>query len=91
MKLDAPPIGVKVLKSLDDFKNIEVFRGASYCEAVKHADSGVEVLVTPGSIFCTGAIAWGANSHAHMASGIPFELFEKVSERLEYPGKRSAD
>lgn len=43
------------------------------------------------SLFCTGAIAWGANSPAHMTSGLPFELFEKVSERLEYPGKRSAD
>ncbi len=50
MKLDVPPVGVKVLESLDSFEDIEVFRGASYCEAVKCATASREVVVTPDSI-----------------------------------------
>ena len=50
MKLDVLPVGVKVLRSLDGFQGLEVFRGASYCEALEHATSGNEVLVTLESI-----------------------------------------
>ena len=50
MKLDVPPVGVKVLESLDGFEDVEVFRGVSYCEAVRHVIYSGEVLVTPESI-----------------------------------------
>jgi hypothetical protein len=50
IKLEVPPIGAKVLKSLDGFENVEVFRGVSYFEAVKCATAGREVLVTRESI-----------------------------------------
>jgi uncharacterized protein (DUF169 family) len=50
IEIEVPPIGVKVLKSLDGFEDIEVLRVASYCEAIKVATSGREILVTPESI-----------------------------------------
>lgn len=39
------------------------------------------------SHFCTGAITWGQNPPSHMTSGFPFALFERVSDRIESPGK----
>jgi uncharacterized protein (DUF169 family) len=50
MKLDVPPVGVKILESLDGFEDVEVFRGVSYCEAVRRVTRSGEVLVTPESI-----------------------------------------
>lgn len=50
IKLEVPPIGVRVLRSLDGFEDIKAFRGASYCEAIRQATSGREILVTPESI-----------------------------------------
>jgi uncharacterized protein (DUF169 family) len=38
------------------------------------------------SFFCTGGIAWGGNEPSHLTSGIPCELFDKIYERLEFPG-----
>jgi hypothetical protein len=80
IKLEFPPIGVKVLKSLDGFGEIEVFRGASYCEAVRRATSGREVMVTSESI---GVCKW-----APVILGLkpPENRFEKgIGPRMEEP------
>jgi uncharacterized protein (DUF169 family) len=43
------------------------------------------------SYFCTGGIAWGKNDPKNMTSGYPYEMFLKLSEKLDYPGKNKDD
>lgn len=49
-RLDVPPVGVKMLRSLDGLEAVEAYRGVSYCDAVRRATLGEELLVKPGSI-----------------------------------------
>ena len=77
IKLEVPPIGVKVLKSLDGFEDIVIVRGRP--EQLN--------AVTDMFVFCTGAVAWGANRPSHLTSGLPGEMFDRVCGRLELPGK----
>lgn len=49
--LQKPLIGVKILAdSLDGYEEVEVYQGVSYCDAVRRATTGDELLVVPGSI-----------------------------------------
>jgi len=50
VSLELPLIGAKVLDSLEGFEGIEVYHGASYCDAVRNATFGKELVVAPGSI-----------------------------------------
>ena len=43
------------------------------------------------SYFCTGGIAWGKNSAFNMTSGFPWEIFRKIENGLDYPGKHNND
>jgi uncharacterized protein (DUF169 family) len=47
---DVPPVGVKFLSSLDGFDDISEYRGVSYCDALRRATAGEELVVRPGSI-----------------------------------------
>ena len=80
MKLDVPTVGVKVLKSLDGFQDIEVFRGASYCEAVRRATSGREVLVIRKSI---DVCRWSPVILGLKEPESPFE--KRLEPRVEEP------
>ena len=42
------------------------------------------------SFFCVGGISWGGNSPANVTSGFPFQVIERISDCLEYPGKRAS-
>ncbi len=50
VSLELPLIGAKVLDSLEGFEGVEVYHGASYCDAVRNATFGKELVVAPGSI-----------------------------------------
>ena len=50
MKFEVPPVGVKILDSMDGFEGTPVYNGVSYCDAVRRATSGEEVVLVPGSI-----------------------------------------
>jgi uncharacterized protein (DUF169 family) len=50
MKFEVPLVGVKVLPSLEGFEAATEYRGVSYCDAVRRATAGEEVLVRSGSI-----------------------------------------
>lgn len=43
------------------------------------------------SYFCTGGIAWGKNDSRNMTSGFPYDLFQRLMSRLDYPGKNVPD
>ncbi len=38
------------------------------------------------SFFCTGAIAWGKNAPDFLTSGFPYDTYEKLKDRLLFPG-----
>ncbi|MBU4392141.1 MAG: DUF169 domain-containing protein [Actinobacteria bacterium] len=49
--LELPLVGIKVLNdSVVGFENVDVYHGVSYCDAVRLAMFGEELLVKPGSI-----------------------------------------
>jgi hypothetical protein len=49
--LELPLVGIKILRdSAIGFKGVEVYHGVSYCDAVRLATFGEELLVKPGSI-----------------------------------------
>jgi uncharacterized protein (DUF169 family) len=50
--LELPPIGIKLLdeKTLDEFKDITLFSGVSYCQGVFGATFGMELLIKASSI-----------------------------------------
>ncbi|MDD5448818.1 MAG: DUF169 domain-containing protein [Actinomycetota bacterium] len=41
------------------------------------------------SFFCVGGVSWGKNKPGFMTSGLPYEIFKEVEEKLDYPGKSS--
>lgn len=41
------------------------------------------------SFFCVGGASWGKNKAGFMTSGLPYEIFKEVEEKLDYPGKSS--
>lgn len=43
------------------------------------------------SYFCTGGVAWGKNNSRHMTSGFPYDIYLKLDEILDYPGKKKND
>jgi uncharacterized protein (DUF169 family) len=47
---ESPLVGVKVLESLDGWEGVARYEGASYCDAVRRATSGEELVVAPGGI-----------------------------------------
>lgn len=49
-RFEVAPVGVKVLRSPDGFEAVEAYKGVSYCDAVRRATLGEELVVTPGSI-----------------------------------------
>jgi uncharacterized protein (DUF169 family) len=50
VKFGVPLVGVKVLRSLEGCEGATEYCGVSYCDAVRRATAGEEVLVRPGSI-----------------------------------------
>lgn len=50
MKFEVPLVGVKVLDSLDGLRGVAEYHGVSYCDAVRRATSGEDLVVKPGSI-----------------------------------------
>lgn len=50
IKFEVPPVGVKILDSMEGFEGVSVYNGVSYCDAVRHATLGEEVVLVPGSI-----------------------------------------
>lgn len=48
--LALPPVGVCFADSLDGLEDVAVYHGASYCDAVRLATEGRELVVAPGSI-----------------------------------------
>jgi hypothetical protein len=47
---DPLPVGVKLLQSADEWADVPVYRGVSYCDAVRRAGDGEMLRVLPGSI-----------------------------------------
>jgi hypothetical protein len=43
------------------------------------------------SYFCTGGIAWGNNDPENLTSGYPYEMFARLYDHLDYPGKIDDD
>jgi len=37
MKFEVPPVGVKILDSMEGFEGTPVYNGVSYCDAVRRA------------------------------------------------------
>ena len=56
--LDPPPVGVRLLPvddaQRDEFGAIPVYRGVSYCDAVRRAGEGETLQVLPGSLQVCG-------------------------------------
>ena len=82
--LDPPPVGVRLLPMddarMDEFEAIPVYRGVSYCDAVRRAGEGETLRVLPGSLQVCG---W-----APVVLGLkePDGRFEEGLEpRLAYP------
>jgi len=75
-----PPVGVRVLRSPDEHAGVPVYRGVSYCDAVRQAGAGEVLRVLPGSI---QVCRW-----APVVLGLkePKGRFEKsLSPRLTFP------
>jgi len=49
-RLDPPPVGVRVLGSAQEATGVPVYRGVSYCDAIRRAGEGQALRVLPGSI-----------------------------------------
>ena len=49
-ELTPPPVGVRLLHSPDDAGDVPIYRGISYCDAVRCAGEGQALRVLPGSI-----------------------------------------
>jgi uncharacterized protein (DUF169 family) len=79
-RLAPAPVGVRVLASAQEADGIPVYRGVSYCDAVRAAGEGAMLRVLPGSIEVCG---W-----APVVLGLeePDSRFEEGLEpRLAYP------
>ncbi|MCE5333578.1 MAG: DUF169 domain-containing protein [Desulfobacteraceae bacterium] len=50
MKIDLPPVGIKVLHDDAGLSDVRLFQGVSYCQAVFEATFGAELLVRQESI-----------------------------------------
>jgi uncharacterized protein (DUF169 family) len=50
--LELPPVGIKILDdhTVDEYEDIDIFSGVSYCQAVFGATFGMELILKPGSI-----------------------------------------
>jgi hypothetical protein len=48
--LTPPPVGARLLRSADDAGDVPIYRGISYCDAVRRAGEGQALRVLPGSI-----------------------------------------
>ncbi|MFN2290206.1 MAG: hypothetical protein ACK2UC_03335 [Anaerolineae bacterium] len=78
--LDPSPVGVGFLRSAQEHREVPVFAGISYCQAVREAGEGRVLRVLPGSI---QVCQW-----APIVLGLrpPVSQFEqRLSPRLEYP------
>ena len=50
MSLFSTTVGVRALQSAEDFADVPIYRGVSYCDAVSRARTGEVLRVLPGSI-----------------------------------------
>lgn len=50
MRFAVRPVGVKLLGSVEGFEGVTGYRGVSYCDAVRRAASGEELLLEPAAI-----------------------------------------
>jgi len=78
--LDPSPVGVGLLRSAQEHREVPVFAGVSYCQAVRKAGEGQVLRVLPGSI---QVCQW-----APIVLGLrpPVSRFEQhLSPRLKHP------
>ena len=76
----SPPVGVRILRPSDEHGDLPVYRGVSYCDAVRRAGEGEVLRVLPGSIQVCG---W-----APVVLGLkePADRFEEsLAPRLPFP------
>jgi len=80
MRLNPPPIGVRVLRSTDEAAQVPAYRGISYCDAVRRAGEGEVLRVLPGSI---QVCQWVPAVLGLTRAANHFE--EHLAPRLDYP------
>jgi hypothetical protein len=74
------PVGLRVLRSADEASDVSVYRGVSYCDAVRRAGEGEAQRVLPGSIEVCG---W---SPVVLGLKAPENRFEEgLAPRLQHP------
>jgi uncharacterized protein (DUF169 family) len=78
--LDPPPVGVKVLSSGQEAASARVYRGVSYCDAIRRAAEGECLRILPDSIEVCG---W---SRVVLGLKQPVDPFEEgLAPRLAFP------
>jgi uncharacterized protein (DUF169 family) len=55
VQLSRPPVGIKFIDSLENFKNIPIAHGHRFCQLVMRACRGETFKLTPEAITCPGA------------------------------------
>lgn len=78
--LDPPPVGVRILASDHEAATIPVYRGVSYCDAVRRAGAGEWLRILPDSIEVCG---WSQVVLGLKQPEDPFE--EGLAPRLAFP------
>jgi hypothetical protein len=79
-QLDPPPLGVRILASDQDAASIPVYRGVSYCDAVRRAGEGESLRILADSIEVCG---WSQVVLGLKEPADPFE--DGLTPRLAFP------
>ena len=79
-RLSPGPVGVRVLASAQEADGVPVYRGVSYCDAIREAGEGAILRVMPGSIEVCG---WAPVVLGLQEPGSRFEA--GLEPRLAYP------
>jgi len=79
-RLDPPPVGVKLLSSEQEAVHAGVYRGVSYCDAIRRAGKGECLRILPDSIEVCG---WSRVVLGLKQPADPFE--EGLAPRLAFP------
>ena len=57
VQLSRPPVAIKFIDKLEDFRDIPIAKGHRFCQLVMRARHGEEFILTPEAISCPGAAA----------------------------------
>jgi len=57
VQLSRPPVAIKFIDRLEDFRDIPIAQGHRFCQLVMRARQGEVLILTPDSISCPGAAA----------------------------------